>query len=430
MASRTSTDRREFRRIEVKRQSDGSFYGLLSPYNTVDTYGDIVEPGAYKKTIADNGGKIVMLWQHIDESPIGTLELKEEPDGLYVKGQILQSDAVPEARKAQALVDAEIVDGLSIGFKAVQKEMKDGNRHLKEIRLFEGSIVTFPAAGDARILEHRREQRDMNQGDFDEEYAELVACRAGYQMVQTLENCLMEAWWRLNYGGEDAAVLKDYVTTVIGQFQTAFTGAWDTYAGMMANGDEDDMRSMRLKEMAEYIERKAAGKTRRVDGEDLPSSAFLIVGDPQKTDTWKLPVHFSDDAKTKSHIRNALARIDQVQGVSADVLAKAKTRLQELAKQHGIDAGKSGDEVDREKKVGKAISAETKSVLMKTMDHVKSAHDFLSALVEDPAAEDDGTGNKSAADKESDEPEADPLDVELLNGLREVKGLFEVHKAA
>ena len=55
-------------------------------------------------------------------------------------------------------------------------------------------------------------------------------------------------------------------------------------------------------------------KTKRVAGHDLPPSAFLIVGDHDKTDTWHLPVDFPTEEESKSHIRNALARINQVQG--------------------------------------------------------------------------------------------------------------------
>ncbi len=79
------------------------------------------------------------------------------------------------------------------------------------------------------------------------------------------------------------------------------------------------------------------GKTKRVAGEDLPASAFLIVGDKEDTSTWKLPVKFSSEEKTKSHIRNALARFNQMKGVSPEQKAKAKSKLLSLASSHGIE---------------------------------------------------------------------------------------------
>ncbi len=78
-------------------------------------------------------------------------------------------------------------------------------------------------------------------------------------------------------------------------------------------------------------------KTKRVAGEDLTSSAFAYVGDKDDPSTWKLPIKFSSDAKTKSHIRNALARFNQTQGIPAGEKDAVHARIVAAAKQHGID---------------------------------------------------------------------------------------------
>jgi hypothetical protein len=78
-------------------------------------------------------------------------------------------------------------------------------------------------------------------------------------------------------------------------------------------------------------------KTKRVAGEDLTADCFAYVGDPEKTETWKLPIKFSTDAKTKRHIRNALARIGQTKGIPADEKEKVKAKIVAAAKDHGID---------------------------------------------------------------------------------------------
>lgn len=82
-------------------------------------------------------------------------------------------------------------------------------------------------------------------------------------------------------------------------------------------------------------------KTKRVAGEDLPAANFAHVGDPEKTDTWKLPIKFSSEEKTKRHIRNALARIDQTKGMSDDEKTKAKEKIHAAATTHGIDVAES-----------------------------------------------------------------------------------------
>jgi hypothetical protein len=77
-------------------------------------------------------------------------------------------------------------------------------------------------------------------------------------------------------------------------------------------------------------------KTKRVDGEDLTSDAFAWVGDANDTSTWKLPIKFSSDEKTKSHIRNALARFDQTKGIPDDKKAGVWKKIVAAAKKHDI----------------------------------------------------------------------------------------------
>jgi len=77
--------------------------------------------------------------------------------------------------------------------------------------------------------------------------------------------------------------------------------------------------------------------TKKVDGEQLTRHCFLLVGDPDKTDTWELPWKFSTDEKTKSHLRDALARFDQVKGFSDELLDAAWKKLVMLCGHYGID---------------------------------------------------------------------------------------------
>ena len=91
--------------------------------------------------------------------------------------------------------------------------------------------------------------------------------------------------------------------------------------------------------LVEFLKEK---KTKTVDGVALTADCFAHVGDPEDTSTWKLPIKFpGDDEKTKSHIRNALARFEQTEGMSADEKAKAKKKILAAAKEHGIDASEA-----------------------------------------------------------------------------------------
>lgn len=130
--------------------------------------------------------------------------------------------------------------------------------------------------------------------------------------------------------------------------------------------------SARVEQLAKAGTAAAKGdkeKTKRVAGEDLPASAFLLVGDKEKTETWHLPVKFSSDAKTKRHIRNALARIDQVRGISDAAREAARKKLHGLAEQHGVDVA------DEKKKLAavrgwlrKAVRARVNRLQRKVVD--------------------------------------------------------------
>jgi|SRR5579872_2489548 len=143
--------------FEFKQTSEGSFEGLLSPYGgPPDGVGDIVDRGAYTKTLKDQGPTRPLLWQHNPDSPIGEITLEDRPDGLWCKGQLLM--ALPDAAKAFLLMKAGIVKGLSIGFLSVKDTVDGGIRRLKEIKLIEGSVVTFPCAETALITSVKNKQ--------------------------------------------------------------------------------------------------------------------------------------------------------------------------------------------------------------------------------------------------------------------------------
>ncbi len=127
----------------------GTFEGILSPYNVVDLGGDLVEPGAFAKTLQEKGPKRPLLWQHETDSPIGELVLEDRIDGLYCKGRLVLS--LPDAEKAYQCIKAGIVTGLSIGYQSMRDAIQNGVRCLKEIRLLEGSIVTLPMSEMALI---------------------------------------------------------------------------------------------------------------------------------------------------------------------------------------------------------------------------------------------------------------------------------------
>lgn len=140
---------------ETVQVTDGAVIeGYASLYGVPDQGGDVVQPGAYARSLERlraRGGTVKMLWQHDPAQPIGVWdEIREDARGLYVKGRLLLD--VERAREAAALIGAGAIDGLSIGYRTVsaQKDAK-GQRLLAELELWEVSLVTFPMLREARV---------------------------------------------------------------------------------------------------------------------------------------------------------------------------------------------------------------------------------------------------------------------------------------
>lgn len=145
--------------FEIKAvEDDGMFSGYLSVFGNVDAYNEVIERGAFKKTLAAWKKKKAMppiLWQHSWMEPIGVYtEMTEDEHGLYVEGQLLVGE-VQRAREAHALMKAKAISGMSIGFNTKKEREQDGIRYLLEVDLWEGSIVTFPANDAARVTDVR-----------------------------------------------------------------------------------------------------------------------------------------------------------------------------------------------------------------------------------------------------------------------------------
>ena len=75
--------------LEIKELGSGQFEGWLSVYDVVDLGQDLVLRGAFAKTIKENKGTVPLLWQHDTKQPIGTLELEDKEEGLWVTGTLL-----------------------------------------------------------------------------------------------------------------------------------------------------------------------------------------------------------------------------------------------------------------------------------------------------------------------------------------------------
>jgi len=134
-------------------QEDGRFSGYASVFDIVDLGEEVVAPGAFKDCLEEKGAAgIRMLFQHDPNEPIGYwISIREDAYGLAVKGVIDVN--VEKGREVLSMLRTGALDGLSIGFKAIEAatDRRTGVRHITKADLWEISVVTFPMLPQARV---------------------------------------------------------------------------------------------------------------------------------------------------------------------------------------------------------------------------------------------------------------------------------------
>jgi uncharacterized protein len=129
----------------------GEFEGYASLFSVPDGAGDIVQPGAFARSLRRRPpDKIRMLYQHSALEPLGVWEeIKEDARGLYVRGRLVLD--VTRASEVRALFAEGALNGLSIGFRTVLAAKSGAYRLLNEIELWEISVVTFPLLAGSTV---------------------------------------------------------------------------------------------------------------------------------------------------------------------------------------------------------------------------------------------------------------------------------------
>jgi len=172
--------------LELKLASSdtkaGAFEGYGSVFNNVDGGGDLIAPGAFKKSLREwkQKGKFPpMLLQHggfigpaEDGIPVGKYtDMYEDDHGLYVKGELFALDT-QKGRYIHEGLKSGALDGLSIGYIAREvaygKKPEEPRRTLKGIDLREVSIVTFPMNDKSRITAAKSIETLSNLADAEE----------------------------------------------------------------------------------------------------------------------------------------------------------------------------------------------------------------------------------------------------------------------
>jgi len=186
-----------FKDVDVKQ---GIVTGYLAHFGSKDADGDVIMEGSFTKSVSENGPegtkRIKYLLDHKTDNAVGVFQqLKEDTNGLYYEAKIGRHQA---GRDYLLMVEDEIINQHSIGFKRIKQEVKSDAKYIKEIRLFEGSGLQFWAANGNTPITGIKEMdmQDMishlsmlNQGLKDGKYSDETMMMIGNE-IQQINNSL------------------------------------------------------------------------------------------------------------------------------------------------------------------------------------------------------------------------------------------------
>lgn len=139
--------------FEVRAEGDGmTFTGYASVFNSpsedLGGFVEYVAPGAFKRSLQSRN-EVKLLWNHDSGEPLaslrgGTMQLIEDEVGLRVTAKLPNTT---RGRDIAELLRTKVIDSMSFGFNVIKDSWsRDGQtRTLESVRLFEASIVSFPA---------------------------------------------------------------------------------------------------------------------------------------------------------------------------------------------------------------------------------------------------------------------------------------------
>lgn len=156
-------------RFEKRDEGDPKIEGYFAVYNSIyeiaPGMSESIAPGAF----GDLNGDIRMLTNHdttlvLGRTTAGTLTLREDENGVWASSPINPNDRA--AMDTYARVQRGDVSQASIGFEIIREDtdvFDDGRVHwtIREARLFEVSVCTFPAYTETDVTARSAERDEL-----------------------------------------------------------------------------------------------------------------------------------------------------------------------------------------------------------------------------------------------------------------------------
>ena len=302
--------------------------GYAAVFNTLSKplqgFRERIAPGTFRNAIQNDDVRALVDHQPaniIGRTKAGTLRLEEDEHGLRCEidppDTSVGRDVVESIRRGD-------LDQMSFGFRCNEDAWMRGDdgekiRELRDVQLLDVSVVAFPAYEESGVF-----IRSL--------WPDGLPHALRKKLEKRNEDCECDCMECEDGRCEDCSDPDCTDPNCEGSQNTMGTPREDKKKGGGGKEEEDEMSVGRVggdRAAAPAAEKRQA-KTKRVAGKDLSASQFAFVGDKNDTSTWKLPIH---DA---SHVRNALARFNQVKGLSEGQKKSAYRKILAAAKKFGI----------------------------------------------------------------------------------------------
>ena len=254
--------------IEIKNIEDtGKISGYGAIFNNIDLKNDIIQKGAFTKTLMEKNIKeIYFLRQHNKDVIIGEFnDIHEDENGLYVEGKFFLDTTA--GKDAYRLAKKGILNSFSIGYIAKDFGYEEINgeeiRDLKSVDLLEISLVIMPANKLAKITEIKSEISEIivddKEAEIKEFYDNAELKMDGYQIYNVVDNVA-----KLNFKAVEELPLdvKQKNKEQIQQFYRIFRKEFKDYTLMSEVCDLKELFGIwELKEFDKFLKSENKGLT-------------------------------------------------------------------------------------------------------------------------------------------------------------------------
>lgn len=410
---------RRFFDLEIKSVDleEGTFEGYGAVFGNVDYGMDVIENGAFTKTLQESGQDVVVCWQHDFREPIGRpIELRQDAHGLYIKAMISKTQ---RGLDALTLLRDHVIRGLSVGYDTIKSKYEGSIRHLLEIKLYEVSVCTLgmnPAAvvtgvkekdGVKMLFKNVTPYQNLSLADAAHTWDAAAAVARIQEWAGGKDNMDWAKYGKAFFwfDGENKEKLGSYklpYADVVDGNLNAVPAAIHAVAGVLqgarggADISEDEQTA--IKGQVEKYYKKMGEEVPWAAKKDFRRTLMVETAEGQLWQCYRALEEVIDSILKDETLDDKLTAI----GENLDQFKQVILEWYARALQAGMMFGKSTTEPD-ESKVGRTISAANRNLIQKCHDLNKECHVALKALLDatepgTPTPDDEGAAKDKGAE--------------------------------